>query len=372
MAKLSSTSSLRVPEHRLQFVLDLLRARFAPGDVKLDPGLRPHLLRALELAGDQGAASALAGGLRQLIKAGLNWQDLLPLLEAVEKTNAKKNTSLKKDALAISSWLEAEDIKHVFLKGAAFMLEDTGEAAWRTITDLDILVAPDDVIRAGEVLRMQGYRFAMDPAAYRPHIHHHYAPLVNDDTGTFVELHIRLMQDQADNLVATPDIFARKRTMKCGGRALSIPCPEHRMIHLIAHAQISNWGYVLRKIALKDAVDAYELASRHQIDWNQVATAFTAIGCEAQLASFLTAADQAIGLKTPLVGIQSRAALIWAKASIRAITESEHALITAMRILSHYLRLFVRNPGRLGIIWQTVKDPVRLQHLLKINRQRTG
>jgi hypothetical protein len=356
----------------LHLVLHLLQARFALQDGNLDPGLRADLLRAIDLAGHQGAAAALAGGLRQLLEAGLNWQDLLPFLEAVENNNARKNAALRNAALSASRWLDAENIEHVFLKGAAFILEDNGDAAWRSTTDLDILVSPEDVAHAGEVLRTNGYRFAMDPSAYRPHLHHHYAPLVNDDTGALVELHIRLMQDLADTLVPGTDIFSGKQFLICKGQKVNVPCPEHRMIHLIAHAQISNWGYPLRKVMLKDLVDAGELARQHQVDWDQVRTAFTAIGAKAQLAGFLAAADITLGMKTSLEASQSRAALAWASTSIKSITQSEHSAVTAARILGHYLRVFARNPGRLNIVWETIKDPVRLQHLLKINRQRTG
>ena len=81
-------------DSRLQLVLALLRARFEPRDVHLDPDLRSASLAALQFAGEHGVAPALAGGLRQLIQSGLPRQDLLPIFEAVEISNAQKNATI--------------------------------------------------------------------------------------------------------------------------------------------------------------------------------------------------------------------------------------------------------------------------------------
>ena len=356
----------------LQLVLALLQARFDPRDVHLDTDLRSTSLQALQLAGEHGVAPALAEGLRQLIRCGLPWQDLQPIFEAVEVSNAQKNATLRRAALSIAQWLDTERIEAVFLKGAAFILEDETDAAWRTTTDLDILVPAEDVARAAEALRANGYRFAMDPSAYRPHLHHHYAPLVNDQTKTFVELHTRLMQDEADDLVCAEEICLRKQTVCCHDQAVSIPCPEHRMIHLIAHAQISNWGYPLRKVWLKDVLDAVELARGQELNWTDINEAFATIGATAQLDGFLAAAENMLGLAVPVALSRPQSARAWAEASIEAISIPERAGITTMRILSHYLQLFARNPARLSIIWQTLRDPARLQLLFDVNRQRTG
>jgi hypothetical protein len=144
------------------------------------------------------------------------------------------------------------------------------------------------------------------------------------------------------------------------------------MIHLIAHAQISNWGYVLKRVALKDLLDAVELARRHEINWDVVDAAFNGIGAEAALNGFLAAARDLLGLETSLVATRPDKGERWAQLAIAALTEPAPPWLAAIRMTRQYLKEFARNPYRLLLVWRTITNPARRAYLARVSKQRSS
>jgi hypothetical protein len=156
------------------------------------------------------------------------------------------------------------------------------------------------------------------------------------------------------------------------GVIFHIPSPEHRMIHLITHAQISNWGYLLKRVALKDVLDAVELTHRHKINWDIVDATFKGIGAEAALSGFLAAARELLGLETGLVAARPDKAERWAQKAITALTEPPPKWLAATRITRQYLKEFARNPYRLLLVWRTMTNPARRAYLARVSKQRSS
>jgi hypothetical protein len=208
--------------------------------------------------------------------------------------------------------------------------------------------------------------------AYDPTYHHHYAPLLDDTNDVLVELHARLMKNRSDELLPAQEVFARAIAVTIEEQTLLIPSPEHRMIHCIAHAQISNWGYALRQISLKEVVDAAELASRYEIDWANVRRHFAAIGAISELVGFVNATTTLTGISIDLDAADIRAGERWALNAIAALQKPPAAWKTSLRVLAHYARVMAKNPVRLGIVWKTLKDPQRWREKIRMNRRRLG
>lgn len=354
----------------LELVLGLLQARLGNLSKIPNASLRAVFKEALDLAARHQVTPALCGGLRRVANERPTWSDLCPFAQLIEAQNLARNKLLQRVATEIAVRLNSTGINCVFLKGAAILIESEDHAPWRLVTDLDILVAPDAAHRAVSLLLQQGYHQQSDYAGFREGIHHHYPALYNKRSNTFVELHVRLMQDQRENPLETVDIFAQAIPLQKEGQVFLIPCPDHRMIHLIAHAQISNWGYVLRQIILKDIVEAAELEARHKINWSVVRKAFVDIRAENQLMGFVCAAHHLIGLRLPLSESKVGGAKAWANEAVSALHVPHEGWRTSARVIAHYLRLFTRDPVRLKIVWKTLTSRARLKHLLSVNRGR--
>jgi hypothetical protein len=90
--------------------------------------------------------------------------------------------------------LSRDGIPHALLKGAARLRAGESAAQWTHMDDVDVLIPPergDDAVRA---LQARGYRFECNGLAQAQYkaLHHHLAPLVPDDGGKSVELHVNL------------------------------------------------------------------------------------------------------------------------------------------------------------------------------------
>lgn len=355
----------------IRLTLDLLIARHKERPSPPSNDAKQSFGEMVKSAGKHGVLPATAEGLRQVSKGAPNWQDLVPFLNVFEQQNTTQNVDFLDLMQRAVGRLKSAGIPCVALKGGAFVVEDEANAPWRQLSDIDLLVSPQDVHRAASVLIENGFHQNSDVAGFSEGLHHHY-PALSEPSGKFVELHIRLMQSERDNPVKTEDILANSVSIERGNVTFQIPSPEHRMIHLIAHAQISNWGYVLKRVVLKDVVDAVELSRRHNINWKVVDAAFESIGTEAALNGFLVAARELLGLEADLVATQPDKAERWAQQAIAALTKPAPTWLAAVRMTQQYLREFTHNPYRLLLVWRTVTNPARRAYLARVSKQRSS
>lgn len=350
----------------------LLRSRHGMPHAPLPEATVHALMAALEFAASQGVAPLLADGLRRMSDKPAGWSALLPMLEAAAQSNREQQRNFRAAAMKLALLLHGEGIAHVFLKGMAFLLEDQSEGAGRGLTDIDVLVDARDLARAAELLQAHGYRLGEDLGGYDAGVHHHYPALHDDGNGIFVELHLRLMQYGRQNAIATPDIFANAQHLLVDGVTFAIPSPTQRMFHLVAHAQISNLGHVLRRIALKDAADAMTLQAAHAIDWDDLRLSMGRIGAEAELLKFLLASHRLLDLPLPYPASAFQSAGTWADAAIAGLAAPAPKLRTSWRLAAHYARFFVSDPARARLMMRTLARPARLKDLIRINRGRLG
>jgi hypothetical protein len=322
----------------------------------------------LSLARGHDVITALAGGVEALGDPA--WADLLPFVSAAARENAERNQLYLVSAHSVSRALTEAAIPHVFSKGLAFFFDDPASLLWRTISDIDLLVKEADVRRASAVIRSLGYRQARPGATYNPRLHHHAAPLKDDQTGIFYELHTRMMQAPRHNPFTFEELLASSRVIQSGGLDVRVPSPEHRMFNLIAHAQISNWDYPMRQISVRSLLDAAELAHRHAVDWHVMASLFERIRAKSELMGFLVAAGRLIELKTGLEGSADLAAQRWADQSIAALERPAPRMLTALRVAGQYARMIAQHPQRLEMIYHYLSRPERLSQLIETLRGR--
>ena len=295
--------------------------------------------------------------------------ELLPVLDYIQVQATARNRSLREAAIRVSRLLAGQDIDAVFLKGAAFIIEDEDSAPWRVTGDLDVLVHPNAMEAAARALMAAGYQPTRDPKGYTDRLHHHFAPLIDPAEGVVVELHHRLFKDAGIDALRTEDVFAQAQLLTIGGQAMLIPSPEHRLVHQVLHAQVSNWGHVLRKIGLRDIVDLAQITSRHRIHTPTIERILGAANLSRPFSGFIAAGNEILGrevLQWPLDRLDES----WAKEARSSLAAPPSQWRQSARVALHYLRLIVRNPRRLEIAWTVLRDRQRRGDLVRSNAMR--
>jgi len=116
-------------------------------------------------------------------------KDLVAYFADITRLNKERNLALLKQVNNINSLLNKHDIKPVFLKGTAHLLENLyQDTAERMIGDIDFLVKDTEVISAAKLLINNGYyplnnNFKADKNSAK-----HYNRLANDNALAAVEI----------------------------------------------------------------------------------------------------------------------------------------------------------------------------------------
>ena len=86
-------------------------------------------------------------------------EELLLYLEEITKLNEERNNEILKQINFISELFIKNQIRHVFLKGAALLIsEPFNTIGERMVGDIDILVDKDHLIRAKNILIQNHFR----------------------------------------------------------------------------------------------------------------------------------------------------------------------------------------------------------------------
>lgn len=137
--------------------------------------------------------------------------DLSSYLQEIANINRGRNEILLKEAHEISKLFNQEHIDHVFIKGIALLaghvFEDPAE---RMIGDIDILVAPEHLDRAFDLLTRHGYTDILDPIIKRKN-HRHLPRQISQQKFGAIELHSNILIHQYKTHINNIQILKNKR-----------------------------------------------------------------------------------------------------------------------------------------------------------------
>jgi hypothetical protein len=174
----------------------------------------------------------------------------------------------------------------IVLKGAVLSAIAYPDTCLRSMTDIDLLVRPEDAERALRLTEAAGFRC---PERYRHLQHHRVAsqsrpegaeesiPLQKAGTRAFVEVHTQLESAEPRYPMATQELWSRAEEFDWSG----LPCKtleRHEfLLHLIMHlAEHHLFEHGLR--ALLDVHLWIEL-QRERLDWNWLTQEAARRGC---------------------------------------------------------------------------------------------
>ena len=196
--------------------------------------------------------------------------DAKSYINTMYTSNLRRNEKLVEQIAEAAAVLNEAGIQPTLLKGAARLVQKTGEHLGTRITwDLDILVAPDEAERSFAALKQFGYTVrALAPSSSS----HWHSTLIRVNEAACIDLHVRPPGYQY-----FPEAYRLdSEIMKCGGALVAVPRPIAQALILIIHDQLHDADYLLGRISLRHLVDLRELVhSPAGIDWGQLEAHFS-------------------------------------------------------------------------------------------------
>lgn len=281
---------------------------------------RHRLLPALwsSLAG-AGALTPVPTAVRATLGARLGPARALPAmaLEDAHRANAARVADLLEQAAEVVAAIADAGVVVVPVKGVdALWSGRYPDPAARTMTDLDLLVAPGHATAAWEVVQRLGYQ----PVAAAP-AEHHLPPLVRPGRPGSVEVHTALLRGRWAGLLPADDVVARSRPADQG--------PGHRLHRddaatiLVAHAQLQDEQRLLLELPLRSLHEtALALHHGEPVDWEAVAGRLAGGGAAGALHHHLALVEHLFGGRQPLPSPRAarrRAAVLVALADQRRL-----------------------------------------------------
>lgn len=222
-------------------------------------------------------------------------EDLCEYVRQIYRRNVRRNERLADQLEEAVVAMNGRGITPVLLKGAATLAATPDERRGvRLMSDLDIMVMPDEAETAIAALREIGYGI------------HVQAP--RQSRRWFVEL-VRSIDVGAIDLQQAapgPAHFYRDPALshcvlsRLGRGSVRIPAPTYRALMLIIHDQFQDYGYWLGDLDLRHLIELRDLSSSVEgIDWEELASHISGELMKNAVQTQLVALAELLGVKIP-------------------------------------------------------------------------
>jgi len=218
--------------------------------------------------------------------------DLAPFLAEVRRRNRERNRRLAAQLQDAVAGLNRAGVEPVLLKGAALLAGRGGvEMPDRLLSDLDLLVAPEEVETAIGALRAAG--FGLVKRFTGSHIH------VAAEFGRPQDVGVLDLHQHAPGpagLAEKLHLEARYRTVDVGGGQARVPDEAAQILYLVLHDQLHDGDYWRGGFDLRHLADLARLApALSPEDWTWLDQACATDLVRAALEAQLFAAERLLG-----------------------------------------------------------------------------
>lgn len=214
---------------------------------------------------------------------------------AAYKANAARSLRHGGALIRAVEALDQAGIPALALKGPVLSAAVYGDPTLRTFSDLDLLVRPEHLDRALNILLALGYMPLV--AADTGHVRHsvrarHHLSLHNPQSGVTVELHWRLARARSDLRLSVDEVFARAEPVRPLERDLLSLAPTDQFLYLTVQAGKNGWARLERLRCLGEIVTQHR-----ELDWTGVVQLAEERGClrRMRIAVLLLANDLGVG-----------------------------------------------------------------------------
>jgi len=188
--------------------------------------------------------------------------ELVEYLKNLTEINRNRNIRLIEEAKSISNLFHENNIEHVYFKGMGMLIsnfyQDVGE---RLIGDIDILITPDALDKAYELLKNCGYDkskgFNYNEKGFR-----HKPRLIDEGKLAAVELHRHILNDKKQHFLNRKEVFLTAIAQN----SLYTANAENLYKINVLNAQINNNGHYYNNISFKNFYDNHILLTKCNLE----------------------------------------------------------------------------------------------------------
>ncbi len=164
--------------------------------------------------------------------------------------------------------LDAAGMDVVLLKGAGLAHSAYARFTDRPMADIDLLVAPEFVAPAREVLLASGWIHNRDRRPEDVYRDHHHLPPLDDAAGApiSIELHTDICLPGHPFRLPPEAVRRQARRIQVEGRTILVPDVHHQLLHACIHFA---WGHQMTRGAWRTFRDLVAIAGTGQVDWDR-------------------------------------------------------------------------------------------------------
>jgi len=219
-------------------------------------------------------------------------------LKAASNAIACWNLSLTGELLKLLNLFSERGIRALPLKGPVLAAAAYGNLAFRQFCDLDILVPKEDMLKAKEVLMLEGYHPKLDltageEAAYLES--HHDYKFVRPKDGVVVEIQWGVTQWSFAFPFDFEDAWKYRQVISVAGASVLNIAPEILLLMLCVHGTKHRWEQLKWICDIAEIVDTY----REKLDWDRLMDQACNLGGERMLLLGLSLSSDLLGARLP-------------------------------------------------------------------------
>ncbi len=229
-------------------------------------------------------------------------EELHAFLHEIFVLNTKRNEQILHQLEEIVLILNSSSIEPLLLKGIASLVEkDYQHIGIRYLSDIDLMVHPEEIEKAYAALIDAGYKKADSPM-FAHESYHHLWPLEKDGMPVILELHRRAMGGYS-TLKSIP--FSTNTSYKSDNVKFSntwVFNPTHKLYHTFFHSEVDDDNYNFKNLDLRHLYDFAVLSKKYynEVDWTELDRLIRLHGLENNFQSYLYMSKRLFGLTTPL------------------------------------------------------------------------
>ena len=226
-------------------------------------------------------------------------------LQNIHYQSLARNMLLQDELVRILSAFNKEGIPVVLLKGAALLDTVYRDISLRPMSDLDILVRPEDIGRAEALVLGLDYTYLVQQADEPDDLNNrHLSNLAHRKKGILLEVHRHIVDANDAFHFDISDFWARARPIRKTQAEALVFSPEDLLIHLSIKF-LSDRRYQ-SSTAISQLCDIAEIINHYSdsLDWDLIVKISREKGFTAGLYSVLYACQRIVGTPLPAAIMQ--------------------------------------------------------------------
>lgn len=215
------------------------------------------------------------------------------------KANAKRNLFLTNELLKLLNLFESHNLTVIPIKGAILAVSVHNNLALRQFGDIDILVRPQDVITARDLLVAQGFQNSYNHTR-EEEIARLKSPYCKDNnythkhTGVNLDLHWQLLQRYLSFPIDHEHLWQHHGLVTLAGKTVINLSPEDNLLFLCVHACRDRWN----KLSLISDVAAL-ISVSPDLNWDLLMKQAHTLGCWRRFSLGIILAKNLLGTNLP-------------------------------------------------------------------------